>query len=299
MPLQRPSNALHRARARRRGSAAFAATPRGAPRRAVLLGRRVCFCALRPSAPAVRAQGGPGPACAHITAEGSARRAHGGVFARRCCCVCRGLPAGAHACRHRGAALGYVARIEMLRPQRRGRDHVAGRACCPHVSAQGHAGRRLGAAAARSSPSAFYRAAPDALASRARLPVVSVRQVILYAQLRDNSQGVIKITTGAAGRDTAAGAVLVEHETKLSGAPAAAVRDNGGCQRVACVAGQCALLLLPCADSAFPCHFEARLNGRLNSGAVVVARAAELAADKAAAHGFGERRLRVCAVPPA
>jgi hypothetical protein len=43
-------------------------------------------------------------------------------------------------------------------------------------------------------------------------------QVILYAQLRDNSQGVIKITTGAAGRDTAAGTILVERETKLSGA---------------------------------------------------------------------------------
>jgi hypothetical protein len=40
----------------------------------------------------------------------------------------------------------------------------------------------------------------------------------LYAQLRDNSQGVIKITTGAAGRDTAAGAIMVERETKLSGA---------------------------------------------------------------------------------
>ena len=40
---------------------------------------------------------------------------------------------------------------------------------------------------------------------------------MLYAQLRDNSQGVIKITTGAAARDPAASAVETEHETKLSG----------------------------------------------------------------------------------
>lgn len=42
--------------------------------------------------------------------------------------------------------------------------------------------------------------------------------VVLYAQLRDNSQGVIKITTRAAARDDAAGDIAVEMDTKLSGA---------------------------------------------------------------------------------
>ena len=46
----------------------------------------------------------------------------------------------------------------------------------------------------------------------------------MYAQLRDNSQGVIKITSGAAGRDAAAAEITVERETKLSGAPAAAAQ---------------------------------------------------------------------------
>jgi hypothetical protein len=39
----------------------------------------------------------------------------------------------------------------------------------------------------------------------------------------------------------------------------------------------------------------ARLNGRLNSGAVVVARAAAMAADKALAHGFGAFVKALCA----
>lgn len=57
-------------------------------------------------------------------------------------------------------------------------------------------------------------AAPGTSTACARRP-----QVILYAQLRDNSQGVIKIPTGAAGRDPAASSVVVERDTKLSGAP--------------------------------------------------------------------------------
>jgi hypothetical protein len=43
---------------------------------------------------------------------------------------------------------------------------------------------------------------------------------MLYAQLRDNSQGIIKLTTGAAARDAQAAPIAVEHETKLSGARA-------------------------------------------------------------------------------
>ena len=46
----------------------------------------------------------------------------------------------------------------------------------------------------------------------------------MYAQLRDNSKGIIKITSGAAGRDAAAAAIAVERETKLSGAPPAAMQ---------------------------------------------------------------------------
>jgi hypothetical protein len=57
----------------------------------------------------------------------------------------------------------------------------------------------------------------------------------MYAQLRDNSQGVIKITSGAAGRDAAAADIAVERETKLSGAPAAAKHEL------------CAMLWLPSA----------------------------------------------------
>jgi cysteine-S-conjugate beta-lyase len=75
---------------------------------------------------------------------------------------------------------------------------------------------------------------------------VAPLQVILYAQLRDNSQGVIKITTGACAKDPGAGSVSVEHETKVS----------------------------------------ARLNGHQVSGALLMHHAARLAADKASAHGF-------------
>jgi hypothetical protein len=54
-------------------------------------------------------------------------------------------------------------------------------------------------------------------------------QVILYAQLRDNSQGVIKVTTGASARDPDARELVVEHETKLSGAYRTAAQEcNAG-----------------------------------------------------------------------
>jgi len=88
---------------------------------------------------------------------------------------------------------------------------------------------------------------------------------MLYAQLRDNSQGVIKITTGAAARDPAASAVETEHETKLSGELTSDESSRSSAAHAPA----------------------AQLHGRLNSGAVVVARAAALAAEKAAAHGFG------------
>ena len=56
------------------------------------------------------------------------------------------------------------------------------------------------------------------LAAAPRPAHATSEQVILYAQLRDNSQGVIKITTGAAARDAHAASIVTEHETKLSGA---------------------------------------------------------------------------------
>jgi hypothetical protein len=59
----------------------------------------------------------------------------------------------------------------------------------------------------------------------------------MYAQLRDNSQGVIKITSGAAGRDAAAADIAVERETKLSGAPSSARQQFSA---------------LPCTSSARP-----------------------------------------------
>ena len=64
----------------------------------------------------------------------------------------------------------------------------------------------------------------------------------MYAQLRDNSQGIIKITSGAAGRDAAAAAIAVERETKLSGALLAAMqRPSVDC---------CALAVRLCAKEA-------------------------------------------------
>ena len=72
----------------------------------------------------------------------------------------------------------------------------------------------------------------------------------MYAQLRDNSQGIIKITSGAAGRDAAAAAIAVERETKLSGALLAAMQRTPVC----C----CASAVRPCAQEARVARFDAK-----------------------------------------
>lgn len=71
--------------------------------------------------------------------------------------------------------------------------------------------------------------------------------VMMYAQLRGNNQGIIKVTTKGIARDPTATPVVVEHETMLS----------------AC------------------------LNGNKNAGMVVLSQAMDVAAKKAAEHGFG------------
>ena len=70
---------------------------------------------------------------------------------------------------------------------------------------------------------------------------------MMYAQLRGNNQGIIKVTTKGIARDPTATPVVVEHETMLS----------------AC------------------------LNGNKNAGMVVLSQAMDVAAKKAAEHGFG------------
>lgn len=77
--------------------------------------------------------------------------------------------------------------------------------------------------------------------------VMRCTQVLLYAQLRDNNQGVIKIAAGALKKDPAAGEITIEHETPLS----------------------------------------AQLNGAKNVGMVVLAKATKLAVEKAKNLGFG------------
>ena len=71
--------------------------------------------------------------------------------------------------------------------------------------------------------------------------------VMMYAQLRGNNQGIIKVTTKGIARDPACVPVEKEHETMLS----------------------------------------ANLNGGKNAGMVVLHQAMEIAAEKAEAHGFG------------
>ena len=71
--------------------------------------------------------------------------------------------------------------------------------------------------------------------------------VMMYAQLRGNNQGIIKVTTKGIARDPAASPIHVEHETQLS----------------AC------------------------LNGNKNAGMVVIHKAMDMAIDKAKTHGFG------------
>jgi LDH2 family malate/lactate/ureidoglycolate dehydrogenase len=72
-------------------------------------------------------------------------------------------------------------------------------------------------------------------------------QVLMYAQLRGNNQGIIKITTGGLNRAPAAAPQRVERETRLS----------------------------------------ALLHGNQQAGMLVLARAARMAGDKAAACGVG------------
>ena len=64
---------------------------------------------------------------------------------------------------------------------------------------------------------------------------------MMYAQLRGNNQGIIKVTTKGIARDPAAAPIHVEHETQLS----------------AC------------------------LNGNKNAGMVVIHKAMDMAIDKA------------------
>ena len=71
--------------------------------------------------------------------------------------------------------------------------------------------------------------------------------VMMYAQLRGNNQGIIKVTTKGIARDPACVPVRREHETTLS----------------AC------------------------LDGGKNAGMVVLHEAMEIASEKAKAHGFG------------
>lgn len=73
------------------------------------------------------------------------------------------------------------------------------------------------------------------------------QQVLLYAQLRGNNQGIIKITTGGMNRSAAAGPILVERETRLS----------------------------------------ALINGNNQAGMLVLHRAMTMAVEKAKSAGFG------------
>ena len=70
---------------------------------------------------------------------------------------------------------------------------------------------------------------------------------MLYAQLRDNNQGIIKITTGGMNRSATAGQITTEKETRLS----------------------------------------ALLNGNNQAGMLVLSKAMDMAVEKAKAHGFG------------
>ena len=72
-------------------------------------------------------------------------------------------------------------------------------------------------------------------------------QVMMYAQLRGNNQGIIKITTGGMNRSSSAGPITVERDTRLS----------------------------------------AVLNGKGDAGMLVLSKAAQMAAKKCKSHGFG------------
>jgi hypothetical protein len=78
-------------------------------------------------------------------------------------------------------------------------------------------------------------------------PTNQPTQVLLYAQLRGNNQGIIKITTGGLNKSAAAAPMAVERESRLS----------------------------------------ALINGNGQAGMLVLGRAMGLAVDKARAAGFG------------
>jgi L-2-hydroxycarboxylate dehydrogenase (NAD+) len=74
-----------------------------------------------------------------------------------------------------------------------------------------------------------------------------ISEVLLYAQLRDNNQGVVKLIGAGIPRDSQAGEIVVEKETAIS----------------------------------------ARINGNRNHAMIVVRRAVDMVAEKAKNNGFG------------
>ncbi|GBF88229.1 cystathionine beta-lyase [Raphidocelis subcapitata] len=157
-----------------------------------------------------------------------------------------------------------------------GRPRRAGGLAAPAAPQQAPRGPALACGAPRSGPgirgsrlrpSATANGAPDA-SETVYIPVSELRslvaqslaalgynsdeiatlsEVLLYAQLRGNNQGVIKITTGGMNRTPTAGRMRVERDTKLS----------------------------------------ALLDGAGEAGMLVLSRATEMAAEKARSHGFG------------
>lgn len=77
--------------------------------------------------------------------------------------------------------------------------------------------------------------------------VRAISDVLLYAQLRDNNQGVVKLIGAGIPRDPAAGEILVEKETAIS----------------------------------------VRINGNRNHAMIVVRKAVDMVAEKAKQNGFG------------
>jgi len=75
----------------------------------------------------------------------------------------------------------------------------------------------------------------------------SLQDVMMYAQLRGNNQGIIKITTGGIVKPPGSADAVIEHETKLS----------------------------------------ALIDGKQNSGMLALIKGMHLSIDKATAHGFG------------
>lgn len=79
------------------------------------------------------------------------------------------------------------------------------------------------------------------------LTAFTTLQVMMYAQLRDNNQGIIKITTGGMNRAPGAGPIAIERNSRLS----------------------------------------AIINGNGDAGMLVLSKAREMAAAKCLEHGFG------------